>query len=451
VSSAEKKDVMLSALLNHWELIFTVSVFVIVFVGIIFEVIDKAILALVGAGLLVLVRILTFEQAVEAINFEIIILLAGMMILVEIAQESGLFTLINFKLAKVSKGNPFLIFLFFMLVTAFASAFLDNVTTILIVVPLTIALVSGMGYNPFPFIIGEIMLSNIGGALTLVGDPPNILIGTMAGISFNSFIVHLWIPILLIVLATMGAFYVIRWKDLKPIHHHLPKLFLSNLLLKKIQYQFLRTHLNTRYMITVAIVLALTIAGFLLQFVINYPLAVIAFTGALALMLVVHKKIHVHHVFSKIEWPTLGFFAGLFVLAHGLEEVGVLEQIGQTMVGLSGNFALLILIVLWSAGMLSMIVDNIPFVTVMIPIIFNMQEKITDPHIGLLWWALVLGACLGGNGTIIGASANVIGVDLAKKSGVKITFLSYLRYSLPMTIGALVISSGYLLVWYYYF
>jgi len=443
---------MIEYLMHHWEVIFTLAVFAVVFLTIVFEFFDKAIVAMAGGGLLILARVLTFEQAVEAINFEIIALLAGMMILVEIAQESGLFTLINFRLAKFSKGNPFLIFLFFMLVTAFASAFLDNVTTILIVVPLTIALVSGMGYNPFPFVIAEIIFSNIGGALTLVGDPPNILIGTMAGISFNSFIVHLWMPILVVIVLTLIAFYIIRWKDLKPIHHHLPKLFLSNLLLKKIEYQFLKTRLNTRYMITVAAILGVTIIGFLLQFQLKYPLAVIAFAGALILMLLVHKKIHVHHVFSKIEWPTLGFFAGLFILAHGLEEVGVLEAAGHYLVGMTNNFGVLILIVLWSAGFLSMAIDNIPFVTVMIPIIFNMKETLgTNPHFDLLWWALVLGACLGGNGTIIGASANVIGVDLARQNGVKITFLSYLRYSLPLTFMALVVSSVYLVIWYAYF
>ena len=296
------------------------------------------------------------------------------------------------------------------------------------------------------------MLSNIGGALTLVGDPPNILVGTMAGIPFVSFIVHLWIPILLTIITTMVAFYIIRWKDLKPIHHHLPKLFLSNLLLERLKYQFLKTNLNKRYMITVSIVLAFTILGFLLQLVIGLPLAVIALTSAFALMLIVHKKIHVHHVFSTIEWSTLAFFSGLFVLVAGLEAVGLLEIIAHFLIGLTDNFALLLLIILWSAGLFSMVVDNIPFVTVMIPIIFTIQEGfIASPHVSLLWWALILGAALGGNGTIIGASANVIGVDLARKNGVKITFLSYMKYSLPLTLMALVISSGYLLIWYYYF
>lgn len=415
------------------------------------EWVDKAVIALAGALILLLARVLTFEQAVHAINFEIIFLLAAMMILVEIAQESGLFTLLNFQLARFSKGNPFLIFLFFTLVTAFSSAFLDNVTTILIVAPLTIALVGGMGYNPFPFVLGEIMLSNIGGALTLIGDPPNILVGTSVGIPFVDFITHMGIPIIVIITFTLLAFYILRWKDLKPISHHLPKLFMSNLLLERLRYQFLRTNLNKGYMVTVLIILLITILGFLLQIPLRLHLAVIAGASAMLLMLIVHKKVSVHHVFSKVEWGTLAFFTGLFVLAHGLEEVGILEAVARFITGSTQNFAVLLMMVLWSAGIFSMVVDNIPFVAVMIPVIFGMQEQITDPKISLLWWALIMGAALGGNGTIIGASANVIGVDIARKNNIKITFLSYLKYSFPLTIIALAICSVYLLVWYYYF
>lgn len=437
---------------ESWHLWATVLIFLVVFTAIVFEWVDKAIVVLIGASLLIVLKILTFEEAIHAVNFEIIVLLAAMMIIVEIAKESGLFTLLNFKLARYSKGNPFLLFLFFMLVTAFSSAFLDNVTTILIVVPITIALVRGMGYNPFPYVLAEIMFSNIGGALTLVGDPPNILVGTSVGISFNSFIVHLIIPISLIMVVTLVAFYMTRWQDLKPINHHLPKLFLGNLLLKRMECQFQSARLDKPYMITVMIILGATTLGFLLQFVIGLPLAVIASAGALLLMLVVHRKIHVHHVFSTIEWPTLGFFAGLFILVAGLEAVGVLEQIAVFISELTQNFALLMMLVLWSAGIFSMIVDNIPFVTVMIPVIFNIQSHYTgEPHLQLLWWALILGAALGGNGTIIGASANVIGVDIARHNGVRMTFLGYMRYSLPLTFVALVISSGYLLLWYYFF
>ncbi len=443
---------MLSFLSEHWNVILPLAIFLLTFTAIVFEIFDKTIVAMGGAMLLIIFRSISFEQAIEAVNFEIIALLSAMMIIVEIARESGFFTMTSFKLAKYSKGNPFLIFLLFTIITASASALLDNVTTILIVIPITIELVRGMGYNPFPFIIAEIMFSNIGGALTLVGDPPNVLVGTAVGLSFNSFIIHLFIPITAIIIFTLLAFYLIKWKELKPIHHNLPKLFLSNVLLKKIQYEYQKTNLDKKYMTTVVIVLGLTILGFLLQFLIGLPIAVIAATGALTLMLIVHKRIHVHHVFSSVEWGTLGFFAGLFVVVAGLEHAGILELVAKQITNLTNNFNILLLIILWSAGIFSMIIDNIPFVTVMIPILMTVETHYADnPHAILLWWALILGAALGGNGTMIGASANVIGVDIAKKHGIKITFLSYLKYSFPLTLIALGISSIYLLIWSNYF
>lgn len=438
--------------MEDWQMWLSAGVFVTALIAIIFDYLDKTVVALVGGALLIICGILSFEEAVASVDFEIITLLAAMMIIVEIAQESGLFTLINFRMARYSKGNPFLIFLFFTLLTAAASAFLDNVTTILIVVPLTVALVQGMGYNPTPFIMAEILLSNIGGALTLVGDPPNVLVGTAVGLSFNSFIVHLWIPISLIIVLTLLAFYIVRWNELKPIHHHLPKLFISHLLFQKIQYQYLRTHLNAGYMKTVTAILGLTVLGFLLQFIVGLPIAVIALTGALVLMLAVHRKISVEHVFAHIEWTTLGFFAGLFVMVAGLESTGLLDIIAHWLVTQTDSFSLMILLIVWTSGIVSMLINNIPFVTLMIPIISNVQATMPDnPHSQILWWALILGSALGGNATIIGASANLIGVEIARKSGVNITFLAYLKYCLPLTIGALIISSAYLLIWNNYF
>ncbi|QQR84095.1 hypothetical protein IPJ72_02790 [Candidatus Peregrinibacteria bacterium] len=338
------------------------------------------------------------------------------------------------------------------MVTAFSSAFLDNVTTILIVVPITVAMVKGLGYSPFPFVLAEIMLSNIGGALTLVGDPPNVLVGTAVGITFNSFLVHMSIPILSTIFFTLLAFYLVRWRDLKPIHHHLPRLLLSNVLLKKLEYQYQSRRLSVAYIVKAVAILVLTTLGFLLQFALHLPIAVVALTGAFTLMLVVHKKIHVEHVFSKIEWGTLGVFVGLFVVVAGLEHTGVLRALAEQIVQLTDNFNVLLLLILWSVGMFSMIINNIPFVTVMIPILMTVSDHyVGHPHAGLLWWALIMGAALGGNGTMIGASANVIGVDLARKEGVNITFFSYLKYSFPLTILSLVICSIYLLIWSLYF
>ncbi len=443
---------LLHTLLDPYHLPIAIGVFTFTFLAIIFDLFDKAVVAMAGAILLILLGVLNFDQAIEAINFEIIALLAAMMIIVEIAQQSGFFKELNFKLAKYSKGNPFLIFLFFTLITAFGSAFLDNVTTILIVVPITVALVRGLGYNPFIFVVAEIMFSNIGGAWTLIGDPPNVLVGTEVGISFNSFLVNLSIPIGLSLLLVLLAFYATNWKILRPIHHNLPKLLMSNVLLKKIEYQHKNVKLNKAFIWKVLLILGFTILGFLLQFKLGLPIAVIASAGAFLLMLVVHKKIHVHQVFSTVEWTTLGFFGGLFIIVEGLAKTGILEIFAQWLVTSTSNFNLLILLILWGSGLLSTLINNIPFVTVMIPILFTVVGHFSGhPHADILWWALILGAALGGNGTMIGASANVIGVDLARKDGVKITFLSYLKYSLPITLITLVISSAYLLIWATYF
>jgi len=222
--------------------------------------------------------------------------------------------------------------------------------------------------------------------------------------------------------------------------------------LQKIQYEHQKTPLDKMYMIKVTTVLVLTVLGFLFQFALHLPIASIALTGAFVLMLVVHKRIHAHHIFSSIEWPTLGFFAGLFVIVSGLEHTGVLEMIAASIVQLTSNFNVLLLLILWSAGLFSMVIDNIPFVTVMIPILANVKVHFSaDPHVELLWWALILGAALGGNGTMIGASANVIGVDIARKNGVDITFWGYFKYSFPLTLVALAICSAYLLIRANYF
>lgn len=443
---------LIQDLLKHSDLIIPITVFVVCLTGIIFDFFDKALIAMSGAAVLILTGILSFDQAVEAVNFEIIALLAAMMIIVEIAKDSGFFALMSFKLAKYSKGNPFLIFLFFTTITGIVSAFLDNVTVILIVVPITVALVRGLGYDPFVFVVTEIMFASIGGVLTLIGDPLNVLVGTAVGISFNSFLYHMSIPVFGSMIFILVTLYIVKWKELKPIHHDLSKLFLSNVLLKKIEYKHKRTHLNKEFIIKVVTILLLTILGFLLQGVLHLPISVIALVGAFTLMFVVHKKINVEHVFSTIEWSTLAFFAGLFVVVQGLQNSGALDVISKNMISITENFNLLILLILWGTGILSTVVNNIPLATVMVPVLFTITAHYSsNPHVDVLWWALILGCAFGGNGTMIGASANVVGVGVARKEGINITFLNYLKYSLPLTLGTMTIASAYLLIWANYF
>ncbi len=421
-----------------------IAIFVIAFIFIALEIYDKSLIALFGALLMVIIGILSPEQAIAAIEYETILLLLGMMILVIIASKSGIFEWLNVRIASMTKGNPIAIFLFFSLVTAVLSAFLDNVTTVILIVPLTIELVKGMGKDPKPYIFGEIIFSNIGGGLTLIGDPPNIIIGGATGLSFLDFVLNLWIPILAVMIFTLFVFIILYWKKLRPISDNLLELFTANVIIKKIKYKFVKQTIHKDFVVKVILFLVLTLVGFLLQHSLGLPNYVIAFTAAIALGLLTAKHVSIHDSLKSVEWTTLFFFAGLFIMVAGIETTGVLDQLSEYIATSTTNIFYLSLIVLWVSGFVSMILDNIPFVTVMIPVIFGMQAHLAGVDTSILWWALSLGACLGGNGTLIGASANVIAADLAKKQGTHISFLEYMKFSLPLTIGILIICSGYL-------
>lgn len=420
------------------------GIFAVAFALIAFEVFDKSLVALFGALLMVILGVLSPEEAIEAIEFETILLLLGMMILVHIASKSGIFEWLNVKIASFTKGNPLFIFLFFSILTAVFSAFLDNVTTVILIVPLTIELVRGMGKDPKPYIMAEIFFSNIGGALTLIGDPPNIIIGGATGFSFLDFIMNLWIPILSVIVFTMLVFGIKYWKNIKPISDNLIELLTANIIIKKIKHEFVKTTIHKDFVFKVVAVLFLTVIGFLIQHQLGLPNYVIAFTAAIALGLITAKRHNIHESFRNVEWTTLFFFAGLFIMVAGVEKTGILEALSEYIADSTSNIFFLALIVLWVSGLVSMILDNIPFVTVMIPVIMGIQAELGGSDVSILWWALSLGACLGGNGTIVGASANVISVDLAKKKGTNISFIDYMKFSLPVTIGILVICSVYL-------
>lgn len=420
------------------------GIFGIAFVLIASERFDKSLVALLGALLMVILRILTPEEAIHAIEFETILLLLAMMVLVNIASKSGIFEWLNVKIAAFTKGNPLAIFLLFSLVTAVFSAFLDNVTTVILIVPLTIELVRGMGKDPKPYIFAEIIFSNIGGGLTLIGDPPNIIIGGATGFSFLDFIINLWIPILGAAILAMFVFIILNWKKIRPIADSLIDLTIANIIIRKVKAKFVKTTIHKDFVIKVIFALAITVIGFLLQGYIGLPNYVIAFTAAIFLGLLTTKKVSIHESFSSVEWTTLFFFAGLFIMVAGIEKTGILENLSEWVAHSTSDLFYLALIVLWVSGFVSMILDNIPFVTVMIPVIAGIQLQFPEADMTILWWALSLGACLGGNGTLIGASANVISADLAKKEGVNISFMGYMKFSLPLTIGILLICSVYL-------
>ena len=271
-----------------------ILIFIAALILIIFEVFDKSLVALGGALLMVLTKIITPEEAVHAIDFETILLLMAMMILVEIAKRSGVFDWLNVKLIALTKGNPLYIFLIFAIVTAVFSAFLDNVTTIILIVPITIALVRGMGKDPKIYILAEIFLSNIGGALTLIGDPPNIIIGSKAKLTFLDFIVNLYPPIFAGILIILIPMVLLNWKKLRPINRNLKELFVTNILIRKITYKFYNIKLSKGFIIKSVATILLTILGFMLHSTLHLPAHIVALCGATILALITSKHVKIH-------------------------------------------------------------------------------------------------------------------------------------------------------------
>lgn len=423
------------------------TIFLGIFLLITFEVVDKTILALIGALTMIFLGVLNFGEAIQSIQFESLLLLMGMMIMVEIARESGMFSWVAVKLAKKSKGNPLFLFLCLTLTTALLSMFLDNVTTIVIIVPLTIELLKGMDRDPKPYIILEILFSNLGGDATLIGDSSNILIGGASQLSFNTFLVNLSPPAMASILIATLLIIATHWQHhLKPIKKDLEKLFSSQLLLRKIEHQFIKGNLRSDFLIKCALILGITIVSFFFSHTLGTSIAALALTGALILAIVTSKNLNFEKTLHSIEWSTLLFFSGLFVMVKGVEKVGLLTHISDFILQSSeGNYLSLLLILLWVTGLVSMIFNNVPFITLMIPIVMNIQSTLpetVDPN--LLWWAMSMGACYGGNGTSIGSSAGVVGLGVAKKHGVQISFGYFLKYGIPLTTVTLLIASLYL-------
>ncbi len=424
--------------------IIALLIFGLAFIFIIFEPFEKSIIAMLGALLMIIVGVLDPHHALLAIEWETIFLLLGMMLLVNMASTSGILDWLNVHIATYTRGNPLAIFIFFSLITAVLSAFLDNVTTVILIVPITIALLQGMGKDPKLYVLAEILFSNVGGALTLIGDPPNIIIGGASGFTFLDFMKNLWIPISISILFLFSFFFWRFRNEFKPINTNLVESHLAAILIEKIKHQFLRRTLNKLFIIKVSVVLGCTILGFMLQEHTHIPAFVVALLGGITLSIVSAKQVDIHKAYANVEWTTLFFFMGLFMMVAGVEETGILESLSHWMVGITNNKLELALLILWVAGLVSMVLDNIPFVAVMIPVILGIQKEMGESETEILWWALSLGACLGGNGTLVGASANVVSANLARKNGVEISFLEYTKFAFPLTICLLLICSIFL-------
>jgi Na+/H+ antiporter NhaD/arsenite permease-like protein len=413
------------------------------------EKVNRAIVALVGAGVMILVGVLDQEEAIHGIDFNTIGLLTGMMILVSISRRSGMFQYLAIWSAKAAKAHPAGILFILQITTAVLSAFLDNVTTVLLIVPVTLAICNTLKVPAYPYLFAEIFASNIGGTATLIGDPPNILIGSQAGLAFNDFVYHLT-PIIIVVMVVQALIIHVLWgKDLRASHDAEERVMAMNPTETIEDWRLLKQSLA---------VLAIVMVAFVLARPLRLEPATIALSGAAVLMLLdnwahhAEKAAHnIHSTFGDVEWITIFFFIGLFVVVHGVDVGGLLTLLAKKLVAATGgSLATTGYAILWSSAFLSAIVDNIPFVATMIPLIKNMAPSLGgEAHILPLWWCLSLGACLGGNGTLIGASANLTVAGIGDRNAVPFRFLTYTLYGLPMMVVSVAICQVY--VWWRYF
>ena len=431
--------------MEHSNAFLPILVFLIVYVAITFELVNKAAAALAGVGVLVVLRVTTEHHAVGFIDFETLMLLTGMMILVSMIKKSGFFTIVSVKIAEITKGTPVRILVLFSIVTALMSAFLDNVTTVLIIIPIIIELTRGMGLNPRNYVLSQIFISNIGGTATLIGDPPNVIIGSKVGLSFNEFILNLTPAVIPIFIIVLGYIWFINRVEFKPINTNMSKLVSVQLLLEKIRYEFANIKIDKNLMIKSLACLFLAILLFITQTITGLAPGVVALGMAMVLLII--SRADVEHVLEEVEWSTLLFFTGLFILVGVLEEYGVIEWIAHNVfMNVGDNPYVIVLMVLWVSGIASGFLDNIPFTITMIPIIHLLLESNPIPN-NILWWSLALGACLGGNITIIGASANIVSVGIAKKYGVEISFIDFMIKGIIVSLISLVIASIYLVIY----
>ncbi|MBM7643868.1 Na+/H+ antiporter NhaD/arsenite permease-like protein [Scopulibacillus daqui] len=421
------------------EAIIAIGIFLITYAFIISEKIHRTIVAMIGGILMVAFGMVDQETALHHIDFNTIGLLTGMMIIVSITAETGLFKYIAIWSAKKVKGRPLAILIVLSLITAVGSAFLDNVTTVLLMVPVTFSITRQLNISPIPFLITEILMSNIGGTATMIGDPPNIMIGSaVKELSFMDFITNLAPVVLVIIIVIMAIMAFYYRKNIHTTEEARNRMMNLN---EKDEIT------DKPLMIKSIIVLLLTIIGFFLHQIAGIESATVALAGAFLLLLLAGEH-HLENALSKVEWTTIFFFIGLFVLVSGLVETGVIKQLAANAIDLTGgNVTASAFLVLWLSAIASAFVDNIPFVATMIPLIQQMGEMgIND--LNPLWWSLALGACLGGNGTLIGASANVIVAGLAGKEGYKISFIKFMAVGLPIMLITVAISMGYIYLRY---
>lgn len=422
-------------------LIFALIIFIGCYCLIMLEVFNRALIAVVGGFLMALFGIAPlWELLTQAIDWDTILLLFAMMILVSITSQTGIFEFMALQLAKKVGAKPTLLLVVICCITGLGSAFLDNVTTVLLLVPVVLRLTRTLQLPTHPFLISVILFSNIGGTATLIGDPPNLMIGqAVQHLDFNAFIVHL-APVVIINFVVILFFVALFYRKY---------LRADPLLAKRLTainpYEFLQKGpVLTRSLL----VLLLTIGSFFLHSMIHIDMALTALAGAALLLLWTHQHVSLPAVVKKVDWETLLFFVGLFMLVGGLRHIGLIDIAARGLLDVTnGDLPRTSLVVMWGSGIFSGFVDNIPFVATMIPVIKEIGN-IGITNLDPLWWALALGACLGGNATLIGASANVIVAGFSKETEEPLTFFGFMKIGVPVVVLTLVISTMYLSIRY---
>ena len=417
--------------------IVAIVIFVAAYALIISEKIHRTIIGICGAMLMILLGIINQETAIHHIDFNTLGLLMGMMVIVNITSETGLFNYLAIWAAKKVKAKPISLLIALSFLTAVCSALLDNVTTVLLTVPITFSITKQLNVDVKPFLIAQILASNIGGTATLIGDPPNIMIGSAVGLQFMDFITNLTAICILIFIVTIALLIVIYGK----------KLHTTDELREKVMQLDEKSQIvEPRLLKKCLFALAITISLFVLHGQLHLDTATAAMTGAGLLLLISfpQKEAMIAKVLSKVEWLAIFFFAGLFILVGALVETGVIKMLAEEAIKITnGDLTATSMLILWMSAYASAFIDNIPFVATLIPLIQDMGQM-GMTNLDPVWWSLSLGACLGGNGTLIGASANVVVASMAAQRGKPISFISFMKIALPMMTLSIAISSVYI-------
>ncbi len=438
-----------STALFGWDPLWVATIlFIAAYALIMSEKVNRAVVSLLGAGLMILLGVLNQQAALRGIDFNTLGLLTGMMVIVAITRKSGVFQYVAIWSAKKVNARPLGILLMLSGITALLSALLDNVTTVLLIAPVTLLITEELKVRPYPYLFGIILASNIGGTATLIGDPPNIMIGSATGLSFNDFLLNL-APIVALIMATTLVPICLIWRrDLTATEGARQRIM---------GFNEREAITNPRLLKQALTVLALVVAGFVLAHPLHLEPATVAMSGAALLMLLEnlgrdgeHQSKSVHGSFAEVEWVTSFFFVGLFVVVYGIEQAGLIKRMADALVHATrGDLKVSAMAVLWGSAVLSALVDNIPFVATMIPLIKSMAPVFGGAeHLRPLWWSLSLGACLGGNGTLIGASANLVVAGFADRAGHPIRFLPFMLTAFPLMLLSIAISSVYIYLRY---